>query len=106
MSLLRSWLVVAVLALAGVDVARARTCEGRFVNPLTDICWSCVFPLSIGAATVASLGQEDIANPREPGVCLPRRIPPRVGLSLGFWEPAAADRRDAPAVLSGEPGWD
>ena len=44
MSLLRSWLVVAVLALAGADAARAATCEGKFINPLTDICWSCVFP--------------------------------------------------------------
>ena len=87
MSPLRSWLVVAVLALAGVDAARAATCEGKFVNPLTDICWSCVFPLSIGAATVASLGQEDIANPPSP-VCACPGIPPRVGLSLGFWEPA------------------
>ena len=87
MTPLRSWLLVAVLALTGVDAARAATCEGKFVNPLTDICWSCVFPLSIGAATVASLGQEDIANPPSP-VCACSGIPPRVGLSLGFWEPA------------------
>src|SRR5437870_3860410 len=87
MSTLRSWLMVAVLALVAVDAARSATCEGKFVNPLTDICWSCVFPLSIGAATVASLGQEDIANPATP-VCTCPSVPPRVGLSLGFWEPA------------------
>ncbi|RTK94888.1 MAG: hypothetical protein EKK64_07580, partial [Neisseriaceae bacterium] len=26
----------------------APTCTGRFVNPITDICWSCIFPLFIG----------------------------------------------------------
>src|SRR3546814_10668066 len=23
-------------------------CTGKFVNPLTDVCWSCMFPLSVG----------------------------------------------------------
>ena len=22
----------------------AGNCHGRFVNPLTDVCWSCLFP--------------------------------------------------------------
>jgi conjugal transfer pilus assembly protein TraU len=25
------------------------TCTGRIVNPITDICWDCIFPISIGA---------------------------------------------------------
>ncbi|HAX2638026.1 TPA: type-F conjugative transfer system pilin acetylase TraX [Escherichia coli] len=28
-------------------------CEGRFVNPITDICWSCIFPLSLGSIKVS-----------------------------------------------------
>ena len=24
------------------------TCKGRFVNPISDICWSCLMPISIG----------------------------------------------------------
>jgi conjugal transfer pilus assembly protein TraU len=43
---------LAVLALAGVAAAPARadtvTCHGKFINPITDVCWSCLFPLSIG----------------------------------------------------------
>ena len=27
------------------------TCTGRFPNPITDICWSCILPISIGSAT-------------------------------------------------------
>ncbi|MBK9704396.1 MAG: TraU family protein [Betaproteobacteria bacterium] len=86
-STLGAWVIGALLALAIAMPAPAATCTGRFADPLTDICWSCVFPLSIGAATVASLGQEDIANPASP-VCACPGVPPRVGLSLGFWEPA------------------
>ena len=40
------------------------TCTGRFPNPITEICWSCILPISIGSATIANVdGQEDIANP-------------------------------------------
>ena len=46
-------LLVAGLALAG-PAAAGPTCQGRFMNPITDICWSCVFPLTIGTASTAS----------------------------------------------------
>jgi conjugal transfer pilus assembly protein TraU len=75
---------MASLALAAPAVA-GPTCHGRFMNPITDICWSCVFPLTIGSATVLSEGQDDIGNPSSP-VCFCSN-PPRIGLSIGFWEP-------------------
>ncbi|MCC8416926.1 MAG: TraU family protein [Rickettsia endosymbiont of Gnoriste bilineata] len=28
------------------------TCQGRFVNPITDICWSCLLPISIGGFNI------------------------------------------------------
>ena len=48
------WLLL-VLAFSLLVSAPARAdagpgrCTGKFVNPITDICWSCLFPLSIGA---------------------------------------------------------
>lgn len=39
--------VLALVALlsAGVTVrASAPECQGHFVNPITDICWQCLFP--------------------------------------------------------------
>jgi conjugal transfer pilus assembly protein TraU len=27
-------------------------CTGHFVNPITDICWSCLFPISIGGLKI------------------------------------------------------
>ncbi|WP_341761892.1 TraU family protein [Candidatus Tisiphia endosymbiont of Thecophora atra] len=30
------------------SVSASITCQGHFVNPITDICWSCILPISIG----------------------------------------------------------
>ncbi len=59
-------------------------CVGRFVNPITDICWSCIFPISIAGVKVAS--GEDIPNPSNP-ICY-CKSPPRIGIPISFWEPA------------------
>lgn len=67
----------------------AATCFGEWPNPITDICWQCIFPISIGAIG-ASFGQEDIENPPSPICTCPIPLPPfvRIGLEVGFWEPA------------------
>ena len=67
--------------------AGTATCTGKFPNPITDICWSCILPISIGSARIANFGdQEDTDNPPSPLCsCL---VNPIVGLSIGFWEPA------------------
>lgn len=63
------------------------TCVGKFPNPITDICWSCILPISLGKVTMASIGgQEDTENPANP-ICS-CGVNPVVGLSIGFWEPA------------------
>ncbi|EHP6276702.1 TraU family protein [Escherichia coli] len=44
------WLLMLFLLAGHVPAASADSaCEGRFVNPITDICWSCIFPLSLGS---------------------------------------------------------
>ncbi|WP_250908681.1 TraU family protein [Escherichia coli] len=57
-----------VFLLAGhVPAASADSaCEGRFVNPITDICWSCIFPLSLGSIKVSQGKVPDTANPSMP----------------------------------------
>ncbi len=45
--------VIVVLILVGSTPSEA--CQGRFVNPITDICWSCLFPISIGLGSVLRL---------------------------------------------------
>lgn len=69
--------------------AQSSGCPGRFVNPLTDICWSCLFPLSIGPVKVNIGGREDTPNPSGL-ICWCRRPPipvPLPGIPVGFWEP-------------------
>lgn len=87
-SLTTSLLAALLLTLTtSVSAAGVATCTGKFPNPITDICWSCILPLSIGGARIGNFGdQEDIDNPSSP-LCT-CGVNPIIGLSIGFWEPA------------------
>lgn len=65
------------------------SCSGRFVNPITDICWSCIFPLTIGPVPVNVGGREDYKpdNTSSPICVCPRAGVPVPGIPVGFWEP-------------------
>jgi conjugal transfer pilus assembly protein TraU len=76
-----------LLLCALAHAAPSATCSGKFPNPITDICWSCILPMTIGAATIANFGgQEDSpGNPANPLCsCV---LNPTIGLAVGFWEP-------------------
>ncbi len=67
----------------------AANCTGDFVNPITDICWDCTFPITIGSVNLVSGPGgtvKDTVNPSSP-ICLCGTPIPRIGLSVGFWEP-------------------
>lgn len=84
--------ITLLLVLLAPFQASANTCKGRFVNPITDICWSCLLPISIGPLRVGA-GVEpkkrDTRNPSSPlCACNIGKSPiPVPGISLGFWEP-------------------
>ena len=66
-------------------------CEGDFPNPVTDICWSCLFPIHIGAVAITASGQADNGDPPPPMICSCPAPPPmfiRYGVGISFWEPA------------------
>ncbi len=73
----------------------SKTCEGHFVNPV-NLCWRCLFPISIGNLTVVDSDLKDTPNPSSPiGIC-----GNRVGLNIGFWEPfSLVDVTDTPYCL-------
>ncbi|AUH72837.1 MULTISPECIES: conjugal transfer pilus assembly protein TraU [Legionella] len=77
-----------------------KQCTGHFVNPITDVCWRCLFPLSIGNIKVVNASMPDTENASNPiGVC-PGPTGLRVGLNIGFWEPMAlTDVTDTPYCL-------
>ena len=59
--------------------------EGRMTNPITDICWECFFPITLGGINVTP-GVKDFANHNQI-ICKCPGVPPRVGIPLTFWEP-------------------
>jgi len=67
------------------------TCQGRFVNPITDICWSCILPISIGSISIgkgATPKKSDTKNPSSPVCMCTKSNIPLPGITIGFWEPA------------------
>lgn len=84
------------------SAAADSACEGRFINPVTDVCWECIFPLTIGSVSVASGGGPDTVNPASPIQFCPAPPPVfvRVGLAIGYWEPmAVTDVTRSPGCL-------
>lgn len=81
-------ILVGVLAVTLLMFARdgvAGVCQGKFANPLTDICWSCMFPMNLGGTNMVTMGQEDTENPS--GFLCYCSSPPLVGIKSSFWEP-------------------
>lgn len=67
-------------------------CVGKFVNPITDVCWGCILPITIGGEHAGikikkyeGAKGRDTKNPKTP-VCY-CGDPPRIGVPIGFWEP-------------------
>ena len=79
-------LLMACLLMVQTAKVEGGTCQGKFFNPITDFCWSCVFPITLGGIPVNAMGQEDTSNPSA-GVCACTN-PPMLGVGIGFWEPA------------------
>lgn len=96
--------ITVVFAILFGTSAQAK-CVGKFVNPITDICWSCLFPITIGGAQVSSSG-EDTLNLQTPLCTCPMPVPPyqRVGFPVSFWEPARLGGCDSHTLLHGEHG--
>jgi conjugal transfer pilus assembly protein TraU len=69
----RFWAMIAAsLALGSAQVAQAQgspTCHGHFPNPITDICWDCFFPLSIGGFDLWPSDKPDPETPACRSAC-------------------------------------
>ena len=68
---------------------QASQCKAHFVNPIKDICWNCLFPLTIGKSEVVKSGYPDTKNPGNPFCSCPAIVAGRLGITIGYWEPAA-----------------
>lgn len=93
-------LMLLLLSLIFPFASFAKLCTGHFINPLTDVCWRCLFPLSIGHASIVQDSLPDTENAVSAiGMC-PSSLGFRVGLNIGFWEPfAVTDVTDTPYCM-------
>lgn len=86
-----AWAGVLLTLLSLPVAAQAGACVGRFPNPITDVCWKCLFPITIGGVPVASFSQEDFTEGvTSSPVCVCPAPPPlffRLGVTVSFWEP-------------------
>jgi len=62
-------------------------CNAKFLNPITEVCWDCIFPISIGGLSLFNK-RPDTKNQAFPLCLCWEGIFPRIGLSIGLWEPA------------------
>lgn len=104
------------------------TCHGRFINPITDICWSCLFPMFIGPIPVVwNIGNQkgatiiDVDKGIDYGVpmvksgqlplgtctCSERGLIAPIGLMMSWYEPSRfVDITRAPFCMVGLGGID
>lgn len=66
----------------------AQQCTGHFVNPFKDICWNCLFPITLGSSEIVHGQYKDTKNPSNI-FCSCANSPLPIGFALGFWEPYA-----------------
>ena len=101
------WLLMLFLLAGHVPAASADSaCEGRFVNPITDICWSCIFPLSLGSIKVSQGKVPDHGEPVDAHSDLSGTAAAVQAYRAGHWLLGAdgADGRHPVTGMHGEPG--
>jgi len=56
------------------------------INPITDICWECIFPITLSGINITP-NTQDFSNYSTP-ICICAGTPPKIGVPITFWEPA------------------
>lgn len=83
-------LAVAIGLFTSLQAAAVGPCQGRFPNPVTDVCWNCFFPITIAGVPIGT-GFDDYMYP--PPICTCPMPPPvfiRVGIGMTYWSPDRA----------------
>lgn len=82
--------LILLISLTFISITtNASPCKGHFINPIKDVCWDCLFPLTIGSAKLVKGSYPDTQNPKSIICACGETGIPRVGISLGYWEPFA-----------------
>lgn len=76
-----------ILSFCCAASAFAGNCKGRIINPITDVCWSCVFPIKLGGVTLSSGKNADPETDANRLCLCASGANITVGLNMSFWEP-------------------
>lgn len=65
------------------------TCVGTWINPITDVCWSCMFPFTIlGIKMDLPTGEEPAGSFHAPAVCAGQSsLGYKIGIGMSFYDP-------------------
>ncbi len=90
-----AWIICLVLIMAPEAGA---ICGGTTMNPMSDVCWECIFPIKIAGTRIDGQGSTPDGGMIEPPdaadgntICTCQAPPPiyeRTGIAISFWEPA------------------
>ncbi len=81
--------LIALLCVITNFAQASSACKGHFINPITDVCWNCLFPLTIGKSKIVNSDYPDTENPKLPVCSCHADYGDRVGITIGYWEPTA-----------------
>lgn len=80
-------LLIVMFSLCALSSAQASGCRGKVINPLTDVCWSCMFPIKLGSITLSSGANKDPETDANALCMCVSGANITVGLNMSFWEP-------------------
>ena len=72
-SVIKTLLGLLALLVCSQNTNAALDCQGQFPNLITDICWTCAFPINFGSGGLTlplSIGQEGTPDPGGLPVCV------------------------------------
>ena len=74
--------------LLSVTLSVEASCSGRVINPVTDVCWECLFPITIGNNLSFQTGPfPDVETDADALCACAGEADITLGMNLGFWEP-------------------
>lgn len=75
-----------ILFLVAVFASSLCFSEGKVVNPVSDVCWNCLFPITVSGVNVTPNYKDQEKNKKK--FCFCSGVPPKAGIPLSFWEPS------------------
>lgn len=84
----RRLLTLVFLFLMGLSAHASAACHGRIPNLVTDVCWQCLFPLTVGSNRLGTTGiAPDVVTDADSVCACTTNGNVTMGLNIGFWEP-------------------